>query len=199
MPVYPGTESPVFAPANTFEKDGFQEMLMTMTSHTGTHIDAPAHILPGAPFLDDLPVEYFVGKAVVIDISGYAGKAVPVSVVRSYGAKLSTVEFVIFKTGWSQYWGTKEYYKGFPILEHEAVTLLTEYGLRGIGIDAISIDAVGNTALTNHHIIFAKRMISIENLTNLDAVGCDEFLLSVLPLKITKADGSPVRAIAMIM
>ena len=69
MPVYPGTEPPHLTAANTYEKDGFRETLLEIYSHTGTHMDAPAHIIPGRPTLDTLPTERFVGKALVIDCS----------------------------------------------------------------------------------------------------------------------------------
>ena len=69
MPVYPGTEQPRLTPTNTIEKDGFRETLLRMYSHTGTHMDAPAHILPGAPTLDVLPAEKFTGRACVVDCS----------------------------------------------------------------------------------------------------------------------------------
>ena len=47
MPVYPGTETPIFVGANTYEKDGFKETKLTMYTHTGTHMDPPAHLFAG--------------------------------------------------------------------------------------------------------------------------------------------------------
>ena len=67
MPVYPGTQPPVLAAANTYEKDGFKETLVTMFSHTGTHVDPPAHLFPGRTTLDAFPAGQFIGKALVID------------------------------------------------------------------------------------------------------------------------------------
>ena len=55
MPVYPGTEPPRLTAACTMEKDGFRETLLEMYSHTGTHMDAPAHMLPNGRTLDDFP------------------------------------------------------------------------------------------------------------------------------------------------
>ena len=51
MPVYPGTETPIFAGANTYEKDGFKETKLTMYTHTGTHMDPPAHLIAGCSTL----------------------------------------------------------------------------------------------------------------------------------------------------
>ena len=66
MPVYPGTEPPRLQPANTYDRDGFQETLLTMYSHTGTHMDPPAHLFAGRTTLDRFPVEQFIGRALVI-------------------------------------------------------------------------------------------------------------------------------------
>ena len=55
MPVYPGTEPPELTTANTYAADGFQETLLRMYSHTGTHIDPPAHLFAGARTLDRYP------------------------------------------------------------------------------------------------------------------------------------------------
>ena len=67
MPVYPGTEPPRLDPANTYEANGFRETLLTLFSHTGTHMDAPAHLFPGRTTLDAFPASQFVGKALVLD------------------------------------------------------------------------------------------------------------------------------------
>ncbi len=67
MPVYPGTEPPVLRVANTIEKDHFKETLLSMYSHTGTHVDAPAHVFAGKMTLDAFPASQFTGKALVID------------------------------------------------------------------------------------------------------------------------------------
>ena len=72
MPVYPGTEQPKLTVANTVEKDGFRETLITFYSHTGTHMDAPFHIYADRTSLDALPAEQFVGKALVIDCTDVA-------------------------------------------------------------------------------------------------------------------------------
>ena len=69
MPVYPGTETPIFAGANTYEKDGFKETKLTMYTHTGTHMDPPAHLFAGRTTLDAFPASQFIGKALVIECS----------------------------------------------------------------------------------------------------------------------------------
>ena len=67
MPVYPGTETPELSLASSYEKDGFKETLLHMYSHTGTHMDPPAHLYEGRTTLDQFPADQFVGQALVID------------------------------------------------------------------------------------------------------------------------------------
>jgi kynurenine formamidase len=69
MPVFPGTEPPVFAKGNTLKEHGFREAKITMYSHTGTHIDAPAHLLQDGASLDSLDINHFIGPAAILDFS----------------------------------------------------------------------------------------------------------------------------------
>jgi arylformamidase len=197
MPVFPGTEQPVFTKANTFEKDGFKETKITMYSHTGTHIDAPAHLLSDGLYLDNLDVGHFLGNAIILDFSKEKRELIDVGSLKPYEEKIKKVEFIIINTGWSKYWGNKKYFEDFPSLSEESAKWLSEFNLKGIGIDAISIDDMNSSTFTVHKILMRKNIIIIENLTNLNSINNEYFILSVLPLKNKNADGSPVRAISI--
>lgn len=197
MPVFPGTEQPIFEKANTLEKDGFREAKIIMYSHTGTHIDAPAHMLNHGPYLDNYSIEKFIGNATILDFSDKEIKLIDVDSLKLYENKIKNVEFIIIKTGWSKYWGDKKYYEDFPSLSEEAAIWLTNFNLKGIGIDAISIDNIKSTTFAVHRILMPKDIIIIENLTNLDSISSEYFILSIMPLKNRNADGSPVRAISI--
>ena len=67
MPVYPGMETPRLETVSTYETDYFKESRMTLYTHTGTHMDPPAHLYPGKKTLDQFPADQFIGKALVID------------------------------------------------------------------------------------------------------------------------------------
>ena len=197
MPVFPGTEQPVFERANTLEKDGFQEAKITMFSHTGTHMDAPAHMLSGGPYLDELPIEHFIVKSVILDFSNMSTKSIDIDSIRPHEEKIKDAEFLIIKTGWSRYWGIQQYYEGFPYLSEESAKWLCEFNLKGVGIDAISIDSMDSTTFAVHKTLLSKNIVIIENLTNLDSIKSEYFILSVMPLKNKSADGSPVRAFSI--
>ena len=86
MPVYPGTETPKLIPANSYEVDGFKETLMQMYSHTGTHMDPPAHLFADRTTLDQFPASQFIGKALVIDCrSLQEGQAITMEQLNPYG------------------------------------------------------------------------------------------------------------------
>ncbi len=197
MPVFPGTEQPIFKCANTLEKDGFAEAIITMYSHTGTHIDAPAHMLAHGAHLEDFNIEHFIGKATILDFSKERIQFIDLDNLRQYENEIMKVDFIIIKTGWSKYWGDKIYYEGFPALTEEAANWLLNFNLKGVGIDAISIDDMNSTKFAVHKKLMSKDILIIENLTNLDSVKDKYFILSILPLKNKKADGSPVRAVAI--
>jgi len=197
MPVFPGTEGPIFEIANTLAKDGFQEAKITMYSHTGTHIDAPAHMLLNGPYLDDFGIDKFIGKALILDFTVLKVPSIELESIRPYEQKLKEVEFIILKTGWSNYWGNEKYYQDFPYLSEESAQWLVEFNLKGIGIDAISIDSMKTITFPVHKLFMSKHVLIIENLTNLESISKEYFTLSIMPLKNKEADGSPVRAFSI--
>ncbi len=198
MPVYPGTEGPKLTPANTYEKDGFKETLMAMYTHTGTHMDPPAHLFAGRTTLDQFPVDQFIGRALVIDCTALKdGERVPLELITRYGCKADEAEFLLFRFDWDKHWGTPAYFGNYPYLSDEAVDYIIHTRKKGVGLDVIGIDPIDDIHLTIHRKLFAENeIVVIENLMNLDQVGDDLFWFMALPLKHVDADGSPIRAIA---
>jgi len=198
MPVYPGTEQPKLTVANTYEKDGFKETKMSMYTHTGTHMDPPAHLFAGRTTLDHFPVTQFVGRALVIDCTDLSdGQRVPLEYIIRHGQKADEADFLLFRFGWDKYWGTPAYFGHYPYLSDEAVDYIIDQNKKGVGLDVIGIDPISDSNLTIHRRLFKENeIVVIENLMNLDQVGDDLFWFMALPLKHVDADGSPIRAIA---
>lgn len=193
--VYPGTEPPQIQVANTIERDGFAELRVSFYSHTGTHIDAPCHILPGTRALDDFPVNQFIGQALVVDCRAFIGQEITLDFLQSYQKAIEKIEFILLRADWSAHWTSATYFEGYPTLSREAAEWLVQFPLKGIGLDMISIDRVDASDLPIHHIVLAKEILIIENLCRLDQLP-PQFLFQCLPLPIRAADGAPVRAIA---
>jgi len=198
MPVYPGTDAPAITASHTVEEHGFLEHRLTLLTHTGTHLDAPAHMLAGGRTLDSYPVGHFVGRAIAIDVANAPGGAVGRDVLAPHRAALAGSDFLLLCTGWSQRWGLDAYFEGFPVLTPDAAAWLADLDLRGVGVDAISVDAAGAAVYAVHEILLGRGLVIVENLTNLRALVGRAFTFACLPLKLAGADGAPVRAIALL-
>lgn len=198
MPVYPGTEQPRFLPANSYEADGFRETLLQMYTHTGTHMDPPAHLYPEGKTLDQFPADQFIGKALVIDCRDLKeGQAITMAQLAPYGEKLRQADFLLFNLGWDRFWGTDAYFGDYPCVDMEVLSFIMDGGYKGIGFDVIGLDPIADTALVRHNILLRKcEMVNIENLKNLHLCGSDLFMFSCYPLNLQNADGSPIRAVA---
>jgi kynurenine formamidase len=192
--VYPGTILPTFEEGNTIAKDGFAELTMTMCTHTGTHMDAPCHIIQNARSLDEFPMDKFIGKAIVLDCSQIS--SISLNFLKLKETEIKEKDFILFYTGWQDKWNTPNYFDEFPTLTTEAVEWLLTFNLKALGFDAISVDRLADNNLPNHHLLLNKEILIIENMMNLDKLINKDFELNCIPLKIQKADGSPIRAFA---
>lgn len=198
MPVFPGTEPPIIKNVLTIEEHKNREKLITMFSHTGTHMDAPAHMVLVGNTLDQLSIDHYVGPALVIDCRSVSNDTIELELLLTYEEEIKKAEFVLFCTGWSERWGHDNYFDEFPALSFEAANWISKQGLKGVGTDAISIDLLSAEEFKIHHVLLGSNMVIVENLDGLERLFKKKFLLSVLPLKIKEADGSPIRAIAII-
>ena len=199
--VYPGTDAPTLCPACTLEKDGFRETHLSMFSHVGTHIDAPAHLFGTGRELDAFEAAQFVGNALVIDCRSLPGNApVNMALLQTYGEDLQRADFLLFCTGYDKKWGDGAYFGDFPCLDDETLEFVTRGGYKGIGSDAMSMDPMSDATLFRHRrFLSSGDVINIENLTNLEAcVGVGLFRFVCLPIKYAHADGAPARAIAIL-
>jgi len=196
-PVYPGTSAPIFEQTASIEKNGYRETFFRFHSHLGTHIDAPAHMLKNGLTLDKMDISSFQGKAMVIDVPEGTSE-IEKTFLESFSNQFEGVEFVLFKTGWSQFWGDKKYFEDFPVLTEEALKFLLKINLKGIGFDTISADPIESTNYKNHYAIFEKGWLIIENLVFPKKLKENTGEFSCFPLPYEKADGSPVRAVLKI-
>lgn len=200
MPVYPGTEGPRLEPSSTYERDGFKETRLSMYSHTGTHMDPPAHLFAGRTTLDAFPAERFVGSAVVIACTELAaGGRITMEHINRQREAADRAEFLLFHTGWDRYWGRAEYFGDYPYITDEVAGYIVQTGKKGVGLDVIGLDPIADERLTLHRkLLKQNEMVIIENLTNLGEIGEGLFTLCALPLKYTGSDGAPIRAVALV-
>lgn len=197
MPVFPGDPAPSISPLTDLSRDGFRETALEFGSHTGTHIDAPAHVFPNGKTLGDYPIGKFMGQAVVLHCQNCSG-TVGLRDLNSIRREADQADFLLLHTGWGRHWGRPAYLKGYPLLSDDLVQYLVSTGKQGVAIDCISVDAVDSRSLPIHCALLRAGVLPIENLTNLSRLPPGPFRFFALPLSYEGADGAPVRAAALL-
>ncbi len=195
MPLFPGSPPPEIRQVTSVAQEGYRVSTIQMNYHIGTHVDAPAHMLEDGATLAEMAIDRFYGRALLLDLTACKAQ-ITLREIEKKAAAIAQAEYLLLKTGWSRYWGSAAYYRDFPCLTLEAAQRLTQFSLKGVGIDAISIDAIDSTTYPVHHILLGAGLLVVENLTRLDAIPAEECQFFALPLRIEGADGSPVRASA---
>ena len=200
--VYPGDPAPILSVHSTIERDGFNLLSLQMGSQTGTHVDAPYHFDEDTEKIDQIPLERFLGRGVVLNVSGLAPRT-PISwdMISHQSTSLRQGDIALIRTDWSKHFGTDEYFN-HPYLTAEACQNLLDLGVLVFGIDAINIDETPDdthegVGFPVHHLIAKKAGIISENLTNLESIDFEDPIVSLLPIKLEAADGAPVRAVAI--
>lgn len=186
MKVYKNKESkkPIFKVVSdkpVYETD------VTMNLHTGTHIDFPKHMIPDGKLSDAYDIDHFVGKAYVLDVTFLNRRILKKDLT---SINISTYDFIIFKTKNSF---SEDFNPDYIYLSEEAAKHLSEYDLKGVGIDALGIERE-QAGHPTHHLLLNEDILIYEglNLKDVDE-GIYEFI--GLPTKIGSVEASPVRAI----
>jgi kynurenine formamidase len=201
-PVYPGDPLPHFEPATTVAVEGYNVLHVQMGSQTGTHVDAPYHFLDDGARIDELPLELFLGPAVVADVRGKPPHGrIEWADLEPWAERLAAGRILVLHTGWDAHWGTDAYFE-HPFLTGDAAERVVAAGVRTVALDALSLDetVVGGEPADGfpaHLAVLGAGGVIVENLRGLDGIRSPEPLLSVLPLRFAGADGAPVRAVAL--
>lgn len=175
---------------------------ITIGTHTGTHLDAPRHFIPNGETVDNIPVDVFVGAALVLDFT-YAQDLQVIGIEdferQIHGRK---PERIIMRFDWDKYWGTMKYYTDHPYISNEAAQWLVDTGVRLLGMDTPQADSPKNGRASGndspvHKILLGSSIIKLEYLCNLKELLKQEIEIIALPLKIKDGDGAPVRCVAI--
>lgn len=166
---------------------------VTMGTHNGTHADAPFHFLPDGARIDALDPGIYVGPAVVADVTGVGwtvGRDDLADAARHFGQ--NGVTRLLLKTGaWPD---GAPFPTRIPLLAPDVPAWLGEHGVRLLGLDVPSVDAIDSHDLPIHHALAAAGVHILESL-DLSAVPAGVYELIALPLRIAGGDAAPVRAV----
>jgi kynurenine formamidase len=193
--VFPGSPQPAFIQWSTFGVHGYDSEVMHMSTHTGTHMDAPSHFAPGRASIDQVSAARLVSSAVSIRVHKGADETIDVADI--IGEEIREGDAVVFATGWEKHEGS-DYMTRNPGLSQDAARYLVERKVNAVGIDGPSIDPGFDEKFAVHNILLPAGVIVVENLCNLDRIAGKRFTLVAAPLKLAGASGSPVRALALL-
>lgn len=195
MPVFPGDPE---VEVRAAKLDGpWQVLGVALGTHSGTHIDAARHYMPGGRTIDDYPLERFVLEAWVAHLEADAGTAIEWRTLESQlpGTGLAG-SAVLLHTDWDRHWGGPEAER-HPYLSAEAARALVAAGVGLVGTDALNVDATAGGTEHAHEALLGADVLIVENLTGLERLeGARAYRCAFVPLRIDGGDGSPIRAFA---
>lgn len=186
----------------TIGNDGFTSERMDLNSHTSTHLDAPFHFFADGATIDEMPIESFIGEAVIINLEGIEGRtAIGPEHMKKYEDKIKPDSIVLINTGWCRKRSlSKEYYNDWPFLSGEGAQWLLERKVKGVGIDGLSMGGwYEGTGRPCHEILLPHGIWLLEELYfPEELLKYEECILTAVPLKLKGFGGSPTRAYATI-
>jgi arylformamidase len=189
MPVWPGDTNFSFQLGWTKEESGSVNVgKLTLSTHTGTHIDAPFHFDENGKRVIDLDPNLYVGIAKVIEL-------IEVDSIKRLDLEafqFDGVERLLIKT--NSWKNDSVFPERIPHIEKDAAEFLHEKGVKLVGVDVPSVDPLDSKELEAHHALHHAGIHILESI-DLRNVTPGEYELIALPLPLTDADGSPVRAV----
>jgi len=208
MKIFPGDPEPIIESICILENKGCMVSRLSFGSHTGTHVDAPSHVLSNGIPVDKLKLESLMGMALIFDCSSMkgpltadilekafqnAGVSEDISILllktKNLSRKQKGSEDISYKNKDS---GEKKF--GSTYLDESAASWIVEKKFKTIGIDSFSIDSVHSKILPAHRILLSGNVNIVECL-ELSLVEVGVYFFLCLPLKIEDCDGAPARAL----
>ncbi len=188
LPVFPGDPEVQLAPIT--EAAPFHLTRLSLGSHSGTHIDAPAHLLENGPGVDHIPLDTLIGPCRVVDLSKDRG---PISAAELEACELAGVSRLLLRTRNSQLWKNRAFCENYIGLTADAAALLVALNIKLVGIDYLSIEPFKGDG-TVHRTLLEAGTVILEGL-DLGSILPGDYELICLPLKIEGGDGAPCRTV----
>jgi len=191
MPTYPSDPNVSIVREKDVVSDRTLLHRFSLGTHTGTHLDVPAHIIAGGKTLDDFSISTFSGRSVMIDEKTF----------NDLDEIEKNIDGIIYNTGWFKNYNNSEIFFGpdRPIIPEELIEKVRSVGVKFFGCDLPSVDASGSKDKQIHNALLGVDIIIYESLTNLDQLPrITPFAFYGFPLPFEGLDGSPVRAVGVI-
>lgn len=194
MTQFPGSPPVKIGQISNYNSDGFRLTDFHSLTHSGTHCDAPAHYISGAKMIDQMPLNSFIGNALLVDTVCDENREIPASILD--GKDLKSGDILVLRSNMSKYWNREEYINDYPYISYDLAKKLVEIGIKALAIDFLSPDPLDRDRI--HKILLGADIVIVENLNNLDKIPVDRFVFSAAPILIKNSEGSFARAYGII-
>ena len=189
MPVYPGDPLPKLEQITNLEKDGYNDHELTSVMHVGTHMDAPLHMIKDGKTMNQIPVDHFFGKGVLLDARGKE-KIEPELLT---GKTIEPGSIVLIYTGFGARYREASYYEKNPNVAEAFAEVMVKAQVKIVGMDILGPDV---PPFQTHKILLGNGILTIENLVNLEKLlDIPHFEVIALPMKL-QSDAAWVRVVA---
>jgi len=185
---------------NTIASIGYNITQISMSTHQGTHLDAPRHFYDEGAAVDEVPLERFFGEATLVDLApgGALEPRQPITraMLVAHAEAFRPGAKVVYRTGWDRQFGRPEYFTDFPSLTLDAAQWIASRRIGLLGMDT----PTPGTEWKEIHLALLRpgtEIVLVEGLARLDLLPA-RFTLAAFPLRIAGRDGSPVRAVAVV-
>ena len=205
--LHPGREQRrlKITPENTLERNGSNSFDVELNNHIGTHVECPFHNLRYGKKVNEMPVDAFIGEAVVLDLTHRAlDREISESDLEQTGSEVKPGDIVLLMTRYDERFPPEEmqsvrYQAESPFLSFKATEWLINHGAKLVGIDFWSIEKypIGPEGEPKHVLLFRKEIPLLHSLTNLKQITKPRVLFTALPLPIEGLDSMPIRAVAI--
>ena len=168
---------------------------LSMSAHNGTHADAPFHFDEKGAAIDSVPLENYIGPAVVIDLAGKFSRtqvSIGVADLEHARSQIADTRRVLLKT--NCFPDPRRFPDWIPVLKSEAIAWFTELRVFLLGVDVPSVDPIEAKVLANHQALAAGEIAIVESL-DLSEIEAGVYQFGAPPLKIVGGDAAPVRAL----
>ena len=178
IPTFPGSPQPNFIPWENIKEDGYNLEVLFLSSHTGTHMDAPHHFLEKGAKIHEISLKKLVSEAALIQCRKNGGQSITKTDIQKFEknhGKIENFSSVIFYTGWQKNLQKKYYFTKNPGLSVSAAKYLASKKISLVGIDSPSIDLGKDPKFSVHQVFAKKGILIVENLASLDEIKSPTF------------------------
>jgi len=199
MVTYPGDPSPIIEVLSTIEKGGANTTRIVLSAHVATHVDVPYHLLESGKTVDELPLEAFCGNALTYDLTHKALGSCICPDDLEPGTPLRHGEIALFYTRCNEATINGSASRHCTCLDAALADWLIKKRVKAVGIDSMSVDPLNSAESEVHKKLLRNEIVIFENLSNnLRLLMGKRALFFGMPLRLERADASPVRAFALL-